>query len=381
MRDFLAEAKALHANSIVLDGHTDTPQRFVDEDWDWTGKPLGLGQLSAETAREGGVSGAFFAAWSEPAYSPGGSANRTRQLIASVHEQARRHPDSLRVCLTSSDVRSARDECAFAALIGVEGGHAIENNLDLLREFFAEGARYMTLTWANSTDWCGSSGDEGRDRGLSQFGRDVVADMNRLGMLVDVSHVSDTAFWDVLEQSDAPVIASHSSSRSLCSVGRNVTDEMALALARKGGIVMVNFYASFLSDPWRAAYTAQRPVVEEALAPMSAPYRERGHTIPFVKKLRVIREYARQLPPVPFSVLIDHFDYLLRLVGPDHVGIGSDFDGIALSVEGMESAADMPKVTAALLERGWSANDLKGLLGENLLRVMTIAQERAGVSE
>jgi len=377
MRDFLAEALDLHASSIVLDGHTDTPQRFLDEGWDWIGNPLGNGQFSGESARLGKIHGAFLAAWSEPAYSPGGAAQRTRQLIASVHEQVRRHPDSFVISRTPSEVRAAKRAGKFAAMISVEGGHAIENNLDILREFFSIGARYMTLTWANSTDWCGSSGDDGRDAGLSRFGREVVREMNCLGMLVDVSHVSDVAFWETLDQSDVPVIASHSSSRALSSAGRNVTDQMALALARKGGVVMVNFYAAFLSDSWREAYNAQRSAVEKELEPVTALYRERGETVPFVRKLRVIREHARRLPPVPFGVLVDHFDHLLHLIGPDHVGIGSDFDGIALSVEGMESAADMPKVTAALLERGWRASDLKGLLGENLLRVMATAQERA----
>ncbi|QHN03236.1 membrane dipeptidase [Granulicella sp. WH15] len=374
MRDFLAEARALHAESVVLDGHADTPQRFVDDDWEWTGQPLGLGQLSEETARAGGLDGEFLIAWPEPGSWSGRFAERTRTLIASVHTQAAKHPEALAVCCSPAEIRAAKAAGRFSAMIGVEGGHAIENSLELLREFFASGARYMTLTWANSTEWCGSSGEGKGAKGLSEFGRDVIREMNRLGMLVDVSHVSDAAFWDVLETSSVPVIASHSSSRALCKAVRNLTDEMAVALAKKGGLVMVNFYAAFLSDAWRAAYVAQRPEVEQALKPVREQYRERGEPVPFTAELAVIRPYARQLPPVPFSVLVDHFDYLLRLVGPDHVGIGSDFDGIALSVEGMESAADLPKVTAALLERGWQAGELKGLLGENLLRVMEAAQ-------
>ncbi len=218
-------------------------------------------------------------------------------------------------------------------MIGVEGGHAIENDLDILREYFSSGVRYMTLAWATSNDWCGSSGEGPDAPGLTAFGRDVVREMNRLGMLVDVSHVSDAGFWDVMETSLAPAIASHSSSRALCAAERNLSDDMVIALAQKGGLVMLNFYAAFLSEAWRAS--------------------------------------------VPFEVLIDHFDHLLRLVGPQHVGIGSDFDGMTRSVEGLESAADLPKVTAALLHRGWLPNELRGLLGENLLHVMQVAADTA----
>lgn len=374
MHDFLAEARALHSNSTVLDGHVDTPLRFLDEHWEWTSDSLNGGQLSAETAIAGGLDGAFFAAWSDPSQWEERSAERTHNLINSVHEQAAKHPESLVVCKAAAEVRAAKDKGAFAAMIGVEGGHAIENNLEVLREFFANGARYMTLTWAKSLEWCGSSGDGHVGRGLTGFGRDVVREMNRIGMLIDVSHISDAAFWDVLDTSLAPVIASHSSSRAICAAPRNLTDEMAMALARKGGVIMVNFYAAFISDEWKAAYTRQRPEVLEALAPIRAEYRQRNIPVPFTAEIKTIRKFARTIPPVPLSMLVDHFDHLLKLVGPNHVGIGTDFDGIALSVQGMESTADLPNLTAALLERGWKPEELKGMLGENLLRVMDESQ-------
>jgi membrane dipeptidase len=377
MSDFLAQARQLHADSMVLDGHADTPQRFVDDGWNWTGDPLGVGQLSAETAHEGGLDGGFLIAWPEPDAWARRFAERTRSLIAGVHMQAARHPDALRVCRTPDEVRAAKVAGCFAAMIGVEGGHAIENSLETLREFFASGARYMTLTWANANDWCGSSGAGANAMGLTDFGREVIAEMNRLGMMVDVSHVSDAAFHDVLAASTVPVIASHSSVRSLCSAARNLTDEMALALAAKGGVVMVNFFAAFLSDTWRAGWNAQKPEMLAALDAARAQVEGEGKVFTFFKELEIERAYARRIPPIPFSVLVDHFDHLLRLVGPEHVGIGSDFDGIALSVEGMESAADLPKITAGLLERGWRAEELRGLLGENLLRVMATVQAAA----
>ncbi len=374
MADFLAQARALHADSIVLDGHADTPQRFLDEGWNWTGDPLGIGQLSAETAKQGGLDGGFLIAWPQPEEFAGRHAERTRALIASVHQQAQRHPQTITVCRSADEVRSARQSGTFAALLGVEGGHAIENSLEVLREFHAAGARYMTLTWANANDWCGSSGAGARADGLTGFGRDVVREMNRLGMLVDVSHVSDAAFADVLGTSTAPVIASHSSARALCGAARNLTDDMARAIADRGGVVMVNFFAAFLSDTWREAWNAQKPAMEAALEPLRASYRSRGKPVAYYAEQEIERAWARRLPPVPFLVLVDHFDHMLRVAGPNHVGIGSDFDGIALSVEGMESAADLPKVTAGLLERGWAPAELKGMLGENLLRVLEATQ-------
>ena len=357
-----------------MDGHADTPQRFLDDGWNWTGEPLGLGQLSAETAKQGGLDGGFLIAWPQPDEWAGHYAERTRALIGSIHQQASLHPGAIRICHSAAEVRTARAAGAYAALIGIEGGHAIENSLDVLREFCAAGARYMTLTWSNANDWCGSSGTGARADGLTTFGREVVREMNRLGMLVDVSHVSDAAFADVLQTSAAPVIASHSSSRALCGAARNLTDDMARAVADKGGVVMVNFFAAFLSDAWREAWNAQKPAMEAALEPVRARYRALGKPVSYCAEQEVERAWARRIPPVPFSVLVDHFDHMLHVAGPEHVGIGSDFDGIALSVEGMETAADLPKITAGLLERGWVADELKGMLGENLLRVLDRAQ-------
>lgn len=370
MRDFLEEARALHETCTVLDGHADTPQRFVDEDWEWVGKPLGIGQLSGESARMGSLHGGFLIAWPEPEAWAGSFAARTESLIAGIHRQAKLHPEAIQVCRTAAEVRAARQSGCFAAMIGVEGGHAIENSLDLLRQFHSVGVRYMTLTWANANDWCGSSGAGANSMGLTTFGRDVVREINRLGVMVDVSHVSDAAFRDVLETSSAPVIASHSSARALCDAARNLTDDMVRALAAKGGLVMVNFFAAFLSDAWRHGWNSLKPAMETALQPLREKYRDRGVPMPFFEEVAVERAFARKLPPVPFSVLVDHFEHLLRVAGPQHVGIGSDFDGIALSVEGMETAADLPKITAGLLQRGWQASDLRGMLGENLLRVM-----------
>ncbi len=359
----------------MLDGHADTPQRFADGDWNWVGDALGLGYLSAETARQGELHGGFMVAWPQLGPWTDCFAERSRTLIRGIHLQAERHPDALCVCKSVAEVRAARRAGKYAALIGVEGGHAIENSLHTLREFHASGARYLTLTWANDNDWCGSSGDGADPKGLTGFGRDVVREMNLLGILVDVSHVSDAAFWDVLETTEVPVIASHSSSRALCGAARNLTDDMARALAQQGGIVMVNFFATFLSDTWREAWNEQKPRIQAAVEQAREEYRKQGKVMPyFPDEVAIDRAFAKRLPPLPFTALVDHFDHLLRVAGPEHVGIGSDFDGIALSVEGMESAANLPRITAGLLERGWAAEDLRGMLGENLLRVLGHAE-------
>ena len=261
MTDVLSAAHALHAEALVLDGHADTPQRFVDEGWNWAGDPLGDGQLSSATAQVGGLHGGFLIAWPEPVAWQGRWAERTRSLIAAVLRQAERYPEHLQVCRTADEVLQARRAGRYAALLGIEGGHAIENRLETLQEFHSSGACYMTLTWANSNDWCGSSGVGADPKGLTDFGREVVREMNRLGMLVDVSHVSDAAFWDVLETSRAPVVASHSSSRTLCGAPRNLPDDMVRALAAQGGLVMVNFFAAFVSDAWREGWNALKPEV------------------------------------------------------------------------------------------------------------------------
>lgn len=378
MPDWLAQARALHAESIVVDGHADTPQRFADESWDWTAAELCGGQISAATARDGGLHGEFFALWAEPGTWDHRFVERTFSLLDAVEEQVRRHqmavqPDSrypgrLALCTTADQVRQSRAAGCFAALLGIEGGHSIANDLDLLREFYGRGVRYMTLTWNNTNDWCDSSGDVERHGGLTRFGYQVIAEMNRLGMLVDLSHVSDASFWQAIRASRAPVIASHSAARALTNAARNLTDEMLCAVAESGGVVMVNFFAAFVCEDFRLAWNVQRPDREVAIA--AAVAANGGRAIPFNRGLAIDRHFSRLLPRPPLSMLIDHFDHILRVCGPAHVGIGSDFDGIPLAPQGIDSAASLPKITAGLLARGWSAENLRGMLGENILRVL-----------
>ena len=366
-------AAEIHAGSLVIDGHADTAQRFVDEGWEFTGEPGG-GMLSLETARAGGLGAEFFAAWAEPVQWKGRYAERTLALIDGVLEQVRRHPDELRLCGSADEIVAAHAEGRFAVLLGVEGGHSIENDLGLLRRYFELGARYMTLTWANTNEWADSSGDQDDLRvehhhGLTSFGADVVREMNRLGMMVDVSHVSSETLAAVLEVSAAPVIASHSSARALTDAPRNLTDGQLRGIAGGGGLVMVNFFAAFIDEGWRTAWNAQAPERQVAHGAMEREYATRGVPVPFYAANRVDREFAARLPRAPFRSLIDHIDHVARVAGIYHVGIGTDFDGVPALPEGIDSAADLPKVTAALLERGYSAEDVRKVLGGNLLRV------------
>ena len=363
----------LHASALVIDTHADTPQRFADEAWDFTG-PLGRGMLNLETARRGNLAAEFFAIWPEPSVWRGRFAHRTLTLIDAVHQQVRRHPDQLALCTSPAEILAAREAGKFAVLMGIEGGHAIENSLALLRTYYMLGVRYITLTWANSNEWADSSGDLDKadvphHNGLTDFGREVIAEMNRLGMIVDVSHVSDKTLADVLAVTRAPVLASHSCARALCDSARNLTDDQLRAIAANGGAVMVNFYSAFIDENYRQAHNQLKTERSAAHAALEAEYAARNQPIPYHASIAIDTEYAARIPRPPFESLIAHFEHIIRVAGIDHVGIGSDFDGISSLPEGIDSAADLPKITAVLSTRGYSDTDLRKLLGGNLMRV------------
>ncbi len=376
------ESLAIHNSALVLDTHVDTPQRFVDDHWDFTG-PLDGGHLSLDTARQGNLAGTFFALWPEPTQWRGRYAHRTFALLDGVLEQIERHPEALALCTTPAEILAARAEKKFAVLLGIEGGHAIENNLGLLRIFYRLGVRYMTLTWANSNEWADSSGDINdpaipHHNGLTAFGREVLREMNRLGMMIDVSHVSDKTFADVLEVTRAPILASHSSARALTAAPRNLTDDQLRAIAATNSVAMANFYPAFIDETWRTTWNAQRSERMLAHKALQAEYTAKNQPMPHSASDRLDRSFAARLRRAPFVSLIDHIDHMVRIAGIDHVGIGTDFDGIPSTPEGIDSAADLPKVTAALHARGYNSEDLHKLLGGNLLRVFSAVQAAAG---
>jgi len=379
--------EAVHRSAIVIDTHADTPQRFLDENFD-LGDPLNGGDWNLETARKGNLGAEFFSIWVDPARFKGQYAHRTLDLIDAVKQQVAKHSDQMELVTSPEGIERAHREHKIAALMGIEGGHSIEDSLGLLRQYYALGVRYMTLTWANSNGWADSSGDiddksvPHTEQGLNEFGKDVVYEMNRLGMMVDVSHVSDRTFFRTLNISRAPVIASHSSARALDDAPRNMSDNMLRAIATyggpnsKGGVVMVNFYSAFLSEDYRKAQKAMEPEVQKQIDALKAKNKAEGKETAQAEIDKLQRSAADRIPRPPFSVLIDHIDHIAKVAGVDHVGLGSDFDGIYGQLpQGIDSPADLPKITAALMARGYSAEDCRKILGGNLLRVFREVEE------
>jgi membrane dipeptidase len=369
---------------ITVETHEDTPQRFLDENYDvGSTDPRDTDFISLDKARAGHLGAIFFSIWTDPAKYQGHFAKRALDLIDSVYAQAERHPDRMSMCFSVEDIQRANDQAKLAVLLGIEGGHSIENDLGTLRDFYRLGARYMTLTWNNTNDWADSSGDTEKSEvvhhnGLTAFGRTVVLEMNRLGMMVDVSHVSDKTFWDVLAVTKAPIIASHSSSRALVDIPRNLSDDMLRAVARNGGVVNVAFASSFVDNDFnREAYPQHLRMLAAAdefkakrLAaslPVSPEDMQRF-------ELKWLRK--NKIPRPPLKSLIDHVDHVARVAGIDHVGLGSDSDGMDFLPAGMDSSADLPKIRQSLLDRNYSPEDVNKIMGGNMLRVFA-AVERA----
>jgi membrane dipeptidase len=347
-----ARAELLHRSSLVIDTHNDVTSFITDEGFDLgTPDPSGKIQTDLGKMRQGGIGAEFFSIYVASKYArEGGSARRAMEMIDGVYEQLRRHPDHLELATTAADIRRIHRSGKIAALMGIEGGHAIEDSLATLRMFHRLGVRYMTLTHTNTNNWADSAGGisvpaEAKHGGLNPFGREVVREMNRLGMMVDISHVADSTFWSVIEISRAPVIASHSSARALTNVGRNLSDEMLRAVARNGGVVMVNFYNAFINTEY---------------APADRPRPTRG------------------VKAATLEMLLHHFEHIIRVAGIDHVGIGSDYDGVDGEVPaGVEDISKLPTLTYELLRRGYREEDVRKVLGENLLRVMARTEEVA----
>jgi membrane dipeptidase len=370
------KARAIHDSAIVVDTHADTPQRFLDEGFDiGSTDPNDVGHLSLDKARRGNLGAEFFSIWVDPETNQGHFARHTFDLIDSVYQQAARHPDRMMMAFSVTDIERAHKEHKLAALMGIEGGHSIENDMHLLRDYYRLGVRYITLSWSNTNEWADSSGDVNDSKiehhnGLTDFGKQVVVEMNRLGMMVDISHVADKTFWDTIATTKAPVIASHSSARALVDAPRNMTDDMLRAVAKNGGVVQVNFYSGFVDQTFRNANEAQDKDEKAAVQKYLDSLKAQGKPVNYIEKDRIEREWTAKLPRPPFKVLIDHIDHIAKVAGVDHVGLGSDFDGVSgATPQGMDSAADLPKITQALLDRGYSAEDIKKILGGNLLRV------------
>jgi membrane dipeptidase len=375
------KALEIQNSAIVVDTHADTPQRFLDENYDiGSTDPKDVGHISLDKAKAGNLGAEFFSIWVEPETNQGHFARHTLDLIDSVYEQAAHHSDRMMMAFSVADIERAHRDHKLAALLGIEGGHSIENDIRLLRDFYRLGVRYMTLSWSNTNEWADSSGDINDPKiehhnGLTDGGKQIVLEMNRLGMLTDISHVADKTFYDAIAISKAPVIASHSSARSLTNHPRNMTDDMLRAVAKNGGVVQVNFYNAFIDDNYRKAAEAQKSERDAAVKANADQLRAAGKTISYLDNDRIEREWAARIPRPALSALIDHIDHIAKVAGIDHVGLGSDFDGVSgATPQGIDSAADLPKITQALLDRGYNADDIRKILGGNVLRVFREAE-------
>ena len=371
-------AKQLHDRAIVVDSHGDTTQRLIfDESFD-IGKRNPNGNIDIPRMREGGLDALFFSIWVPSEVTGPTAVKRALDQIDAVREAVRTHPHDLMLATTAADVRKAAADHKIAVLMGMEGGHMIDDDLRLLRVYAALGVRYLTLTHYKNNNWADSSTDEPAHNGLTAFGKDVVREMNRLGVMVDISHVADKTFFDAIETTKAPMIASHSSSRVIANHARNMTDDMMRALARNGGVVMINYHAAFLSEEFRVASETKTGNRFGAIDAVSK--RCGGNEACATMEGERIDHEAMingDLPKVTWDKIIEHIDHAVKTAGVDHVGLGSDFDGATMPL-GMEDASKLPKITDGLLKKGYSEADIEKILGGNMLRVMEAVEKVKG---
>ncbi|HSF17352.1 MAG TPA: dipeptidase [Vicinamibacteria bacterium] len=362
-------AREVHSRALVLDTHADTTQQMIFEAFD-LGARASTGHVDIPRMREGGVDAVFFSIWMPGTLSGPEVVKRSLRQIDAVREQVRRHPDDLVLATTASEVRAAQREGKIAALMGMEGGHMIDDDLAVLRMYRELGVRYLTLTHFQNNHWADASTDEPEHNGLTDFGKDVVRELNRLGVMVDISHVSDKTFYDALEVSKAPLMASHSSCRSLSDHPRNMSDDMIKALAAKGGVIQINYEITFISQKANDAKAAQGWDVTKIVDALSERCGD-NLACEIREGERLDREAMErgELPQVSWTEIVDHIDHVVKLVGPEHVGLGSDFDGASMPL-GMDDISKLPRLTEALLEKGYGEENVVKILGANLLRVM-----------
>ncbi len=362
----------IHFNSILVDTHNDFLSKAVESQVVFDTDLKGITHSDLKRMRDGGIKVQVFSIFCDDHYGRGSAFRLANQELDSLFAIAARNPRTMQIVFSYKELMQAVKKNKLACLSGVEGGHMIEDNLDYLDSFYRRGVRYMTLSWNNSTSWSTSAMDESRQSfkvtsyGLNDFGKQVVRKMNRLGMMVDVSHIGEKTFSDLMSTTTKPVIASHSSVYALCPVFRNLKDDQIRAIAKNGGVIQVNFYSGFLDSTFSKKmdrFIELHQSEHDSLAALKKP--EYWIALYFSKKYKNEFENMR----APFSLLFDHIDYIVKLVGVDYVGLGSDFDGIDSAPAGLNGVEDYPKITEELLKRGYSKKDIEKILGGNFLRV------------
>jgi membrane dipeptidase len=364
-----SKAHDLHFRSIVVDTHDDTTQRLVFDQFDLGARHTD-GSIDIPRMQDGGLGALFFSIWTPGTVIGPPAVKRALDQIDAVRRQVGLHQKDLALATTADEIRKARIGGQIAVLMGVEGGHMIDSDLGVLRTYASLGVRYLTLTHSVNDEWADASTDKPAHNGLTEFGKQVIREMNRLGMMVDISHVSDKTFYDVLSVSQAPLIASHSSCRALCNAPRNMTDDMIKALAAKGGVLQINFHVGFLSQKFRDAAQAH-PELGKQIATESKKRCGENEACQLLETDKLTRRLVAQgkLPRVDWTEILNHIDHAVRLLGADHVGLGSDFDGASMPY-GMEDASRLPQITDALQKRGYSDIDIQKVLGGNTLRLI-----------
>jgi membrane dipeptidase len=367
-------ARRLHFSSIVADTHDDTTQRFFSSDFD-LGKRNSTGHIDIPRMREGGMNAIFFSIWIDGRTMGPLAIQKALDQIDAVHQNVRKYSKDLAFARTADDVRRAHEQGKIAVLMGIEGGHMLGNDIRMVRVYSDLGVRYMTLSHFYNDEWADSSTDKPAHNGLTDYGKEIVREMNRQGMLVDISHVSDKTFYDALAVTKAPLIASHSSCRALCNHPRNMSDDMIKALAAKGGVIQINYEKSFIDQAYKDAMDQHSGGV---VALMDQLKKQCGDDEACLGKKMAEQEKQAtaegKLPHVSWERIVDHIDHAVKLVGADHVGLGSDFDGASMP-DGMEDVTHLPQITDALLKKGYSEADIRKILGENTLHVLAAAEQ------
>jgi membrane dipeptidase len=367
--DMSSKAHDLHFRSLIIDTHDDTTQRLLDPNFDLAARHTD-GNIDIPRMREGGLGAIFFSIWIPGTVTGPEAVKRALYQIDAVRQTVARNPKDMELCTTSAELLAAHKGGKICAMIGVEGGHMIASDLGVLRDFAALGVRYMTLTHSVNDEWADSSTDKPAHNGLTDFGKQVVHEMNRLGVMVDISHVADKTFYDALAISEAPMIASHSSCRAICDAPRNMTDQMIKDLAAKGGVIQINYHVGFLSQEFQSAQK-EHPEYGQQIQDEAKKRCAGNEACELAETEKVAREFVAQgkLPRVEWSKIVDHIDHAVKLAGADHVGLGSDFDGAVMPF-GMDDVSHLPQITDALLKKGYSESDIQKILGGNTLRVM-----------
>jgi membrane dipeptidase len=377
-----ARALNIHKKAIVIDGHNDIPSPMVDEDFDLATNSIGKFHRDGDPfhtdlnrLKQSGITGEFFSIYTSGTdYQKGGKMRRAMDLIDATYREIEKHPNQLMQCTTAEEIRRAKKQNKICALMGIEGGYVIENSLYALRNFYRLGIRYMTLTHNVSHDWADAHRGEVKNNGLSEFGKEVVREMNRLGMLVDISHVSDKVMNDVLDTTTAPIIASHSGARGVANHTRNVPDDVLKRIAQNGGVVMINFYPSFLDERTNREENERSQKLKPQLDALREQHKNDAQAYNEAER-RLFA--ANPIYVAPYTRIVDHIDHMKKVAGIDIVGIGSDYDGVPFLPAGMNGAEDLVLVTYEMLRRGYSEQEIRKVLGENFLRAFAKAEQTA----